>query len=52
MFEISIENDLLPDLIEVIEAARNDGGGELLPETLKRRLVAAGIYVGRVKDWD
>jgi hypothetical protein len=37
---------LIADLIEAIEVARADGGGQLLAANVKARLHAARIFVG------
>lgn len=45
-----MDDELIADLIEAIEAARADGGGQLLVASLKAHLHAARIFVGRVED--
>jgi hypothetical protein len=51
--EAAMDDELIADLIAAIEAARADGGGQLLVANVKARLHAARIFVGRVEDdWD
>jgi hypothetical protein len=47
-----MDDELITALIAAIEAARTDGEGQILADHLKARINAAGIYVGRISDWD
>jgi hypothetical protein len=45
-----MSDELVDELIAAIKAAVADGGGELTPKNLRRRLWAASIFAARGND--